>query len=128
MEILLAIMIPLQAFLSLNACDHFIFPYQSYIYGDVVVGKWLTDIHQQYPDKEVVHLFGGGNPYIELVQFANRDLHIKAIKLADDEDPSQYLRDDIILITQIDEEREDHIENKYEEKWAAGHLSLYYNP
>lgn len=128
MEILLAIMIPLQVFLSLNACDHFIFPYQSYIYGDIVVGKWLTDIHQQYPDKEVVHLFGGGNPYIELVQFANRDLHIKAIKLAEDEDPSQYLRDDIILITQIDEEREDHIENKYEEKWAAGHLSLYYNP
>ena len=128
MEIILSLIVVIQVLLGMNACDHFIFPYQSYISGDITMGEWLGNVHDKYPEKEIVHLYEEGNPYIELVQFANRDIHISALKASDGVIAEQYLREDIILISRSGGAYEEEIENYYKEKWAGGHLCMYFNP
>ena len=127
-ELLMAGIMILQIFLTINACDHFIFPYQNYIYGDIILSERVKELHDMYPEKEVVHIYEGGNPYIELVQFSNRDLHIKAVDMTKGADLSENLRDDCIIITRSGGDCEATVQEYYSERYEAGHLALYYTP
>ena len=127
-EVMLSAILAVQIILGLNACNHFIFPYQDYIYGDVVIGQQLSELLQEYPGRKVIHIYESGNPYIELVQFGNRDVRIHVVNLKDGGDVEKYLEKDAILIAQLEGNYEDEIDRHYGQKLAYGHLGLYYNP
>ncbi len=128
LEMLLSLVLLVQIALGINACDHFIFPYQPNSYLDLTMGEKIREIHDEFPYKNVVHLYEGGNPYIETVQFANRDLPITVVDVTTGVDVAEALTGDIILVAPRESGFEGDIEKIYKEKWEVGHFDLYYNP
>ncbi len=130
LEVLMSLILLMQVALGVAACSKYIFDTQSYIYGDLQLGDMLKELRRIYPDREIIHLYEGGNPYIELVQFADREAKIEVVDVSDHEIEhlEAFLRDDIILITSIGEAYEDITDDYFEEKMEIGHLNLYYTP
>lgn len=128
-ETFLLIVLIMQVLFSIDACKHYIFPNQSYIYGDIMIGEKLSEIRKSYPDKKIVNIYEGGVAYIELVQFEDKEAPIEVVKCEDEKlDTEQVFTDDIILIMNFNSEYAEAADTYYDEKWAIGHLALYYNP
>jgi hypothetical protein len=88
----------------------------------------LDEVTAKYPDKKVVHIYEGGVPYIQLVQFGSRDTEIAVINAEDmDIDITEYLDDNTILITCECQDYAEQVYDFYEENWMLGHLRLNYN-
>ena len=127
-KMFVALVLVIQVLLGVKACTQFIFLNQSYIYEDIMVGDVLNDVLAKYPDKKVVHIYEGGVPYIQLVQFGSRATEISVIDAEyTDIDINQYLDDDTILITSECQDYADQVYEFYEENWILGHLRLNYN-
>lgn len=128
-DVIVAVVLVMQIVLGVNACTHFIFKNQSYIYPDILLGEKLEEICQQYPDRRVLSIYEGGVQYIELVQFTTRDRHIEIVdgQFADI-DISLYLDPGQILILDENAEYIDTASDFYEEEWKIGHMNLYYSP
>ena len=128
-RVFLAFILIIQIVLGVEACDQFVFKNQEYIYGDVMMADRLKEITKEYPEKRVLHIYEGGAPYIELVQFGCRDTKIAAVNAEhEDIDISKYLDDSTILITCEEQDYEEILDDYYEEKWSLGHLRMYYSP
>ena len=128
-EIPLLFILLAQIVLGVYTVGHYIFPNQSYIYGDIVMGDKLKEIRMEYPGKEIFSVYEGGAQYIELVQFTDRDAHIEMIDAEfENADMSQLLSSDRILILSTDGNYAESADYYYEDKWEIGHLSIYYTP
>ena len=127
-KMFVALILAIQVFLGVKACSQFIFLNQSYIYEDVMMADVLNDVTSKYPDKKVVHIYEGGVPYIQLVQFGSRATDIEVIDAEyQDIDISKYLSDDTILIICECQDYGPEVYDYYEENWMLGHLRLNYN-
>lgn len=128
-ESFLIIILIMQVFFSIDTCKHYIFPNQSYIYGDIMIGEKLSEIRKEYPDKRIVNIYEGGVPYIELVQFEDKTAPIEVVNFEDAVNADEFAYDeDMILITNFDGRYAQEADAHYEEKWEIGHLALFYNP
>lgn len=128
-KLFVALILIIQVGLGLKACTQFIFLNQSYIYEDVRMADLLKDISTAYPEKAILHVYEGGVPYIQLVQFGCRDAEIAVINGEEkDVNIAEYLDKDTILITCECQDYEETVDDYYEEKWVLGHLRLYYTP
>lgn len=128
LESFLIIILILQVFCSIDACKHYIFPNQSYIYGDIMIGEKLCEIRKSYPDKRIVNIYEGGVPYIELVQFEDKTAPIEVVNFENAGDTAEFAYDkDLILIMNFDSRYAKEADAYYEEKWEIGHLALFYN-
>ena len=129
LESFLIIILILQVFFGIDACKHYIFPNQSYIYGDLMIGEKLSEVRDLYPDKRIVNIYEGGVPYIELVQFEDKTAPIEVVNF---ENPERAVdlaySDDMILIMNFDSTYAQEAYAYYKEKWEIGHLALFYNP
>lgn len=126
-ETFLLLIMSAQILLGLNACDHFIFKNQAYIYGDIILGQTLEVMRAEHPDRKIVHVYEKGVPYIELVQFEDKEADIQVIngEFADI-DITPYLDKDTILILDATEDYCSLAEEFYSEKWLFGHLIMFY--
>ena len=128
-DIFISFILLVQAMLGIQASSHYVFANQSYILDDILVAEKLGEISKEYPDKQVVHIFEGKVPYIELVQFENRDMKIWVVNSEhDDVNITDYLSDDVILVVPEEQEYKPVLQDFYSEKWEVGHLHYYYNP
>lgn len=128
LETVLVVVIVIQVVLGLNTVGHYIFPNQSYIYGDILLGEKLKEIRLEYPEKEIVTVYEGGAQYIELVQFTDRDADMTVVS-AEFEPINiyDYMDDEKILIIDLSGNYVDAADGFYENKWEIGHLNVYYN-
>ena len=128
-RLLVTLLLVIQVVLGVKACTQFVFLNQEYIYGDIMMADKLKEIKAEYPDKSVLHIYEGGVPYIELVQFGCRDIKISVVNGENkDIDVNEYLKDGTILITCEEQDYEEILDDYYSEKWELGHLRMYYTP
>lgn len=128
-DVLIAGVLIIQIALGVNACTHYIFANQSYIFGDVLLGHKVVEICQKNPDKQLLFVYEGGVQYIELVQMTARDQQIDVINGEfEDIDIKQYLDTGTIMLLDEDAAYLDQARDYYEEEWHMGHMVLYYSP
>ncbi len=128
-ETVLLLIIVIQVALGGYTVGYYVFPNQTYIYGDILLGQKLKEIRLENPEKEIVTIYEGGAQYIELVQFADREADITVIN-AENEPVNvyDYMSAERILIIDLNGDYVDAADNFYEEKWEIGHLNVYYTP
>ena len=121
--------IVIQVALGVYTVGYYVFPNQTYIYGDILLGQKLKEIRLENPEKEIVTIYEGGAQYIELVQFADREADITVIN-AENEPVNvyDYMSAERILIIDLNGDYVDAADNFYEQKWEIGHLNVYYTP
>jgi hypothetical protein len=129
-EAFLLVLVLIQVILGMNTVEHYIFPNQSYIYGDIMLGEKLQEIRTKYPEKEIVHIYEEDKvPYIELVQFTDRAANIGIVNtMYEEADINQFLNNEMILIIDLDGAFVSAADSFYENKWEIGHLNVYYTP
>ena len=126
-ETILILIAAVQVVLSMNAINHYVFNNQSFIYGDILMGEELKDLRDIYPDRKIVHVYEGGVPYIELVQFEDRDAKIQVLNGEyESVDPTPYITADTILILGENSDFIDMAEDYYDKKIEISHLCMYY--
>ncbi|MBR4667562.1 MAG: hypothetical protein IKO76_02255 [Butyrivibrio sp.] len=124
---ILLLVLAIQVVLSLNACNHYIFPYQSYIYGDILIGEKLKELREEFPDRNVIYSHEGGPQYIELVQFADRDADIMVLNGKDQYiDIQPYLSEENMIILSEVSEHIQEAEAFYNGEWQIAHLYIFY--
>ena len=124
--VLLLIIVP-QVVLALVTIDKFVFPQQAYIYGDIIMGAKLKEVRQQYSDRNIVAVYDGGAPYIELVQFEDRQADIHVINREFEwSDISPYISDDNILILSETCPELEYALDYYDGYWDVGHMVMLY--
>lgn len=124
--ILLAIVF-LQVFLFMHTANQYLFPNQSYIFEDLLLADYLRDVREKNPDKRVIYVFEGQVPYIELVQFEDREAPIHVVnKTISAMDPSEYIDEDTILILGEHAEDFDRAYEFYDHILSMGHLMMFY--
>ncbi|WP_155827823.1 hypothetical protein [Butyrivibrio sp. AE2015] len=128
-ETVLLLIIVIQVALGVYTVGYYVFPNQTYIYGDILLGQKLKEIRLENPEKEIVTIYEGGAQYIELVQFADREADITVIN-AENEPVNvyDYMSAERILIIDLNGDYVDAADNFYEQKWEIGHLNVYYTP
>ena len=128
-EVIISALLIIQVILGVHACTEYIFDTQDVVAKEIVMGERLQDLVEEYPDKQIVHVYETGAPSIELVQFNCRDLDIMVLNGEENDiDITQYMSDDIILIIQPDQPYEAMMDEFYKEKWVLGNLIMYMNP
>ena len=127
----IAFMIPiivLQIVFSIHSFNYYIMPQQAYIYGDILLGSQLKEVREQYPDRQIVHVFDGDREYIDLVQFEDRDAKIDVINREfEPADITPYINGDTILILSPYAPELEMAKEYYDNYWMIGHLILLYN-
>lgn len=124
---IMIMVILIQVALGFKACEHFIFDNQSYIYGDVAIGEKLKELRDRYPEREIVHVYEQGVPYIEIVQLENKDANIRTVNAEfQDIDIGQYLDKDTILILDSGGKYLEEAKSFYSDNWVIAHLAMYY--
>lgn len=126
-HLLIALVLVIQVILGVEVCTKYIFQNQSYIYEDILLGDKLKEMVETYPDRDILHIYEGGVPYIELVQFGYRNAKISVVNGENtDINIAEYLDKNTILITSEEQEYEETVDEFYDEKWVYGHLILNY--
>lgn len=124
---ILVIVIAIQVILSLNACNHYIFPYQGYIYGDILIGEKLKDLREEFPERNIIYSHEGGPQYIELVQFTDRDAHIDVLNGKEQYiDVTPYFSADNMFIMSENSVHLEEAQNFYDGYWQIAHLYIFY--
>ncbi len=125
-EWILLLLVLVQVLLGMQASQHYIYIGESYGYGDVkMADKVLEHLDTDGPGT-VIHLYEGGTPYIEQVQFRLRNLKVE-IRDGTAEEAMDELRPEDLVIVQHWSGLEEPLNMLYDENWTSGHLSLYYN-
>lgn len=112
--------------LSYNACDHFIYIGQSYIYGDIQVADEIAGLRKEGHSGDVILVYEGGLEYIDTVQFRLRDEHIGVIYAGIRGELSKLKDDDLVLVD-YESDLNAELSKKYDSSWESGHFELYYN-
>ena len=124
---ILIIVLIIQVVLGLNACNHYIFPYQDYIYGDILIGEKLKELRAEYPERTVIYSHEGGPQYIELVQFADRQAHIEVLNGKDEYiDIQPYLSENNMIILSEFSQHIEEAQEYYNGRWLIAHLYIFY--
>ena len=74
----------------------------------------------------IIHLYEGGTPYIEQVQFRLRDIQVEILDASEDALPYGLSPQDLVIL-QEGSKWEGLLSRLYDRSWRSGHLSLYYN-
>ena len=132
MEWLLFLILALQVFLGVQASEHYVYVGNSYGYMDIQTADHLEKIleEEKAAGKEggrVIHLYEGGTPYIEQVQFRLRDLEIEVWNLEKEDFSPADLNPEDKVITQNTSDWNETMRETYEHNWGSGHLYLFYN-
>lgn len=112
--------------LSYNACDHFIYIGQSYIYGDIQVADEIAGLRKEGHSGDVILVYEGGLEYIDTVQFRLRDEHIGVVYADTHEELLKLKYDDLVLVD-YESDLNAELSKKYDSSWESGHFELYYN-
>lgn len=132
MEWLLFLILALQVFLGVQASEHYIYIGNSYGYMEIQTADHLEKVLQEEKaaGKEggrVIHLYEGGNPYIQQIQFRLRDLDIQVWNLEKKDFSMKDLNPRDKVITQDTSGWNETMRETYEHNWGSGHLYLFYN-
>ena len=126
-SMVLACLIVIQLALSVVTCNKFMYSIQPYVYTDVQLTDKVERLEEADPDRQIIHIFKGGIPYIEVVQFGLRD---KVIDVIDAEVEDVFISAfplDAIIITDADTPLDADLRDKYDTAIYYGHLKLYFN-
>ena len=82
-SVILAGIIMVQLVLSVITCNKYMYSIQPYVYTDVQLTRKVEKLQNEDPGRQIIHIFKGGIPYIEVVQFGLRDKTIDVIDLGD---------------------------------------------
>ncbi len=125
-----------QILCGMHVSQHYIYIGNSYGYGDVrMADKVLEAAGKREMSGEetgrIVHIYEGGTPYIEQVQFRLRDIQVEILDVSEEgtaEEAFPYgLSPQDLVILQEGSEWEGLLSRLYDRSWRSGHLSLYYN-
>lgn len=127
-EMLLLILVFLQAGLAVLAGEHYIYWANAFTYGDIqTADKLLEALEDAGEDARVVHFYEKEElQYIELVQFRLRDKRIEVLTWEDRERLAEVVKDGTILITQDTYGYNEELKKIYRKYWQSGHLVLFY--
>ena len=108
-------------------CNKYMYSIQPYVYTDVQLTRKVERLEEENPDRQIIHIFKGGIPYIEVVQFGLRDKTIDVIDAEVTDVDIASLPDGAIVITDADTPLDAELSNKYDTPIYYGHLKLYFN-
>lgn len=127
LEWLLVIMVFIQVMLGMHASQHYLYIGNSYGYGDVIMADKVLEHLDRNDSDRVIHIYEGGTPYIEQVQFRLRDIRVKIMDARKEEINLRELKPEDKVIVQHMSGLEEELGKLYEKSWTSGHLSLFYN-
>lgn len=121
----------LQILCGMHVSQHYIYIGNSYGYGDVRMADKVLEVAGQREASEaesgrIIHLYEGGTPYIEQVQFRLRDIQVEILDASEDALPYGLSPQDLVIL-QEGSKWEGLLSRLYDRSWRSGHLSLYYN-
>ena len=126
-SVILAGIIMVQLVLSVITCNKYMYSIQPYVYTDVQLTRKVEKLQNEDPGRQIIHIFKGGIPYIEVVQFGLRDKTIDVIDAEVEDVNIDSLPDGAIIITDADTPLDGELCNRYDTPIYYGHLKLYYN-
>lgn len=146
LEWILLPLLALQIALGIQASEHYIYIGNSYGYMDIQVADRLKAVlEEEGPEGRgrIIHLYEGGTPYIEQIQFRLRDVQIEIWNVPDigsggesmakascgmqTETVLAKLRPEDKVISGAESSWNKRLEELYGQDWKSGHLCLYYN-
>lgn len=126
-SVILAGIVLLQIVLSVITCNKYMYSIQPYVYTDILITQKIEELELVDPDRQIIHIFKGGIPYIEVVQFGLRDEVIDVIDTEVESIDIGSLPDHALIVTDADTPLDAELKVKYDTYIFFGHLSLYYN-
>lgn len=146
LEWVLLPLLALQVALGIQASEHYVYIGNSYGYMDIQVADKLKAVLEEEGQEgrgRIIHLYEGGTPYIEQIQFRLRDAQIEIWNVqgigSDGEriDPASCeaqietvldrLKPEDKVISGAESDWNGRLEELYGQDWKSGHLCLYYN-
>ncbi len=116
-------------FLGYNACNHFIYIGQSYIYGDMQVADKISELREEGHSEDIILLYEGGLEYVETIQLRLRDEKIKVYYSMDrPESLAEEIPQNAIVLMDFQSQLNEKLSEMYERSWEAGHFIMYYEP
>ena len=119
--------------LAYNACNHFIYIGQVYIFGDIQVADQISELRSEGYTGDIVLLYEGGKEYIDTVQLRLRDEHIhveyvdNSVKNVDKVYLESLVSSTDLVLIDFESNLNELISDKYDKSWESGHFDLYYN-
>ena len=125
---ILLVIVIVQIFLGMHTFDKYLFPNQSYIFEDIALADSLKDLREKNPQRDIIYVFEGEVPYIELMQFEDRQAKIHVVnKTLGDVESSEYINENTILILGEQSQDLEKADEFYDHVMSMGHLRMFYS-